>query len=153
MRTLYFHFVVLFFSPLYFCPVVSSFFFFPSPNLSRRRLGSTILPHMVWPYGEFRMQIWNVLHAARWKYSTQKGRQNRHLDTTAQICRVISSQLRHVSTIRKNSLSSNMSSRCPHNMVNFGPLAAEIGLPVWAPQLIPTAFASWIVTCDVSQSR
>ena len=25
-----------------------------------------------------------------------------------------------------------MSSRCPHNMVNFGPLAAEIGLPVWS---------------------
>jgi len=24
-----------------------------------------------------------------------------------------------------------MSSRCPHNMVNFGPLAAEISLPVW----------------------
>ena len=24
-----------------------------------------------------------------------------------------------------------MSSRCPHNIVNFGPLAAEIGLPVW----------------------
>jgi len=24
-----------------------------------------------------------------------------------------------------------MSSRCPHNKVNFGPLAAEIGLPVW----------------------
>jgi len=24
-----------------------------------------------------------------------------------------------------------MSSRCPHNMVNFGLLAAEIGLPVW----------------------
>ena len=23
-----------------------------------------------------------------------------------------------------------MSSTCPHNMVNFGPLAAEIGLPV-----------------------
>jgi len=31
----------------------------------------------------------------------------------------------------KNLLSSNMSSRCPHNMVNFGLLAAEIGLPVW----------------------
>jgi len=28
---------------------------------------------------------------------------------------------------RKNFLSSNISSRCPHNMVNFGPLAAEIG--------------------------
>ena len=31
----------------------------------------------------------------------------------------------------KNLLSSNMSSRCPHNMVNFSPLAAEIGLRVW----------------------
>ena len=40
----------------------------------------------------------------------------------------ISSQLRHVSTIGKNLLSSNISSTCSHNMVNFGsPLAAEIG--------------------------
>jgi len=37
--------------PLYFCPVVS-FFFFSSPNLSRHRLTdwmSTILLHIVWP--------------------------------------------------------------------------------------------------------
>jgi len=27
---------------------------------------------------------------------------------------------------RKNLLSSDISSRCPHNMANFGPLAAEI---------------------------
>jgi len=52
---------------------------------------------------------------------------NRHLRTIAQICRAISSQLRHILTIGKKLLSSNMSSRCPHNMVNFGPLAAEIG--------------------------
>ena len=32
---------------------------------------------------------------------------------------------------RKNLLSSNMSSTCPHNMVNFGPLAAEILWLVW----------------------
>jgi len=32
---------------------------------------------------------------------------------------------------KKNLLSSNMSSTCPHNMVNFGQLAAEIGWPVW----------------------
>jgi len=32
---------------------------------------------------------------------------------------------------RKNLLSSNISSTCPHNMVNFGPLAAEIILLVW----------------------
>jgi len=32
---------------------------------------------------------------------------------------------------RKNLLSSNISSRCPHNIVNFGLLAAEIGPVVW----------------------
>jgi len=32
---------------------------------------------------------------------------------------------------RKNLLNSNTSSTCPDNMVNFGPLAAEITLPVW----------------------
>jgi len=31
----------------------------------------------------------------------------------------------------KNPLSSNISSTCPHNMVNFGPLAAEICWRVW----------------------
>jgi len=72
-----------------------------------------------------------VLHEARWKYRTQNVAKNRHLGTIAQICRAISSQLRHLSTTGKNLLSSNMSSRCPHNMVNFGPLATEIGLPVW----------------------
>ena len=51
---------------------------------------------------------------------------NRHLGTIPQLCRAISSQLRHVSTIGKNLLSSNISSTCPHNMVNFGLLAAEI---------------------------
>ena len=106
---------------------------------------------------------------------------NRHLGTNAQLCRAISSQLRHVSTIGKKLvkaifpyaiwfepasnhlrtssepapnqlrtsseptpnqprtswrngiwlLSSNISSTCFHNMVNFGLLAAEIGRPVW----------------------
>ena len=32
---------------------------------------------------------------------------------------------------RKNSLSSNTSSTCPHNMANLGPLTAEIGSGVW----------------------
>jgi len=56
---------------------------------------------------------------------------NRHLGTIAQICRAISSQLRHLSTIGKNLLSSNSFSTCPHNMVNFDPLAAEIVSGVW----------------------
>jgi len=29
---------------------------------------STILAHMVWPECEFRMQVWKVVRAARWKY-------------------------------------------------------------------------------------
>jgi len=33
---------------------------------------STILAHMVWPWCEFRMQVWNLLHAAGWKCRTQK---------------------------------------------------------------------------------
>ena len=80
-------------------------------------------PHF---YCKFRTQVWSVLRAARWKYRTQKWRKNRHLRTFAQICWVISSQLRHVSTIGKKLVSTNMSSRCSHNMVNFGPRAADI---------------------------
>ena len=56
---------------------------------------------------------------------------NRHLGTVAQLRPAISSQPRHLSTIGKNILSSNISSRCPHNIVNFGLLAAEIVSLVW----------------------
>jgi len=35
-----------------------------------------------------------------------------------------------------------MSSTCLHNMVNFGPLAADIGLPVWGT---PTNFNGFCV--------
>jgi len=51
---------------------------------------------------------------------------NRHLGTIARLCRTISSQLRHISTIgKKNLLSSNISSTCIHNMVNFSPLYSD----------------------------
>ena len=66
------------------------------------------------------------------------------LGTIAQICRAVSSQLRHVSSYRqseKNLLNSNVSPTCPHNMANFGPLAAEIGSGV------STGFASWQRYC------
>jgi len=48
----------------------------------------------------------------------------------------------------KNFLNSNISSISPHNMVNFGPLTAQIGSGVWgAPQQISTGFASWLRYC------
>jgi len=47
--------------------LVSSIFFFFLPRLILA-VGdwmSTILPHMVWPWSKFRMQVWNVLRATR----------------------------------------------------------------------------------------
>ena len=80
-----------------------SFFlsFFSSPNLSGRRLDVYHTSTHDVALCEFKMQVWNLLHAARWKCRTQKVAKNRHLGTIAQLCRAISSQLRHVSTIRK----------------------------------------------------
>ena len=61
----------------------------------------------------------------------KKVAKNHHLGTIVQLCQAISSQLRHISTIGKNLLSSSISSTCPYNMVNFRPLAAEIVSLVW----------------------
>jgi len=51
--------------------------------------------------------------------------------TIPQICLAISSQLRHVSTIGKKPVKQQYVLQMPHNMVNFGPLAAEICWRVW----------------------
>ena len=78
------------------------------------------------------MHVLNVLHAARWKHRTQKLRKkSSSVLHSTMLSAYISSQLRHVSTIRKKLLNSNISSTCPHNMVNFGPLTVEIGWRVW----------------------
>ena len=72
-----------------------------------------------------------MLHMARWRCRTQKSPKNRHLGTITQLCRAMSSQLRQASTIGKNLLNSSISSTCPHHMVNFGLLSAEIVSLVW----------------------
>jgi len=92
---------------------------------------STILLHMVWPLCEFRMQVWNVLHAARWKCRTQKIAKNwpsGHNRTTLSGY-IFATKVR----IDDQKKSSNTSSTYSRNMVNFGPLAAEIVSLVWAP--------------------
>ena len=84
------------------------------------------------------MQVWNLLHAARWKHRTQKSRQK---SPSGNHCTSLSGYIfatkARIDNRKKNLLSSNMSSTCPHNMVNFGLLAAEIVLPVWG---IPAGF-------------
>jgi len=86
--------------PLYFCPVISIFFlfsFFPSPNLSDLRLDV----YHTSTHGVALVRILNACMkcAARGllKYRTQKSPFWHH----RQICRAVSSQLRHVSTIGK----------------------------------------------------
>ena len=72
-----------------------------------------------------------MLHAARWKCRTQKIAKNSppgHHHTN--LLGYIFATTARIDN-RKNLLSSNISSTCPHNMVNFGPLAAEIVSLVW----------------------
>jgi len=75
----------------------------------------------------------------------------RHLGTIAQLCRAVSSQLRHISTIGKNLLNINISYTCSYNMVNLRLRSiGEFG----APQQISTGFASWLRYCtDIARRR
>jgi len=78
------------------------------------------------------MQVWNVLRAARWKYSTQKSPKKSpsgHHPTT--LSGYIFATKACILNQKKNMLSSNISSTCPHNMANFGPLVAEIISLFW----------------------
>jgi len=53
------------------------------------------------------------------------------MGTIAQICPAVPSQLMHASTIGKKLVKQQYLPHTSSNMVNFGPLTAEIGLPVW----------------------
>jgi len=81
-----------------------------------------------------RMQVWNVLHAARWKYRTQKSSSGHNRTTLSGYIFATTD----VSTIGKKLVKHNISSTCIHIMVNFG----------------PTGFASWLLYCsDVAHRR
>jgi len=109
-----------------------SFFFFPRLISPAADWMFTILLH-IWCGLSANLECRSEMCCRRLAGNTgrKNDAKNRHLSTFAQLCRAISSQLRHVSTIGKNLLSSNIFSRCPYNMVNFGPLTAEIDWRVW----------------------
>ena len=107
-----------------FCPLVS---FFSSPNLSRRRLD--VCHTSTHGVALVRISDAGLKRAARapWKCRMQKSGQKSpsgHHRTT--LLGYIFATKARIDNWKKNLLSSNMSSTCPHNMVNFGPLAAEI---------------------------
>jgi len=68
-----------------------------------------------------------VLHAAHCKYRTQKFAKNRHLSTIEQLCRAISSQLRHLSPIGKKLLKQQYFLHIFSQYGELGPLTANIG--------------------------
>jgi len=61
----------------------------------------------------------------------KKVAKNRHLGTIAQLVGLYLRKYGIYRQSEKNLLSSNISPTCPHNVVNFGPLAAEILSLVW----------------------
>jgi len=83
------------------------------------------------------MQVWTCCTRLADNTARKKSPKSRHLGKIPQLCRAISLQLRHVSTIGKKLLSSNISPTCPRNMMNVGPLTADICWRVWGT---PTNF-------------
>ena len=106
---------------LYFRPVISIFFFFfySSPIISAAaNWMSTILPHMVWPYTA-NLECISEMCCTRLAENTK--------------CKkiAISAPSNNFVGPCLKLLNSNTSSICPHSMVNFGVLTAEICWRVW----------------------
>jgi len=120
-------------------------YFFSSPNLSGHRVDV----YHTW-CGLSANLGWAMCCT---QFAGNTGRKNdaknRHFGTIAQLCWAVglSSQLKHCVHKRKNLLSSNTSSTRPRNMVNFGPLTADIGSGVLALLQISTGFVSWQRYC------
>jgi len=116
----------------YFCPVVSifllSFYLFSSPNLSGRRLDV----YHTSTHGVVLVRISNAClkcgARGSLKYRTQKSPAAHHR-TALSGC--VFATKACIDNLKKNLLNGNISSTCPHNIVNIGALAAEIDSRVW----------------------
>jgi len=118
---------------LYFCPVVSSSIFFSFLAYSQLSQIGCLLYFHTWCGLNANLECRTETCYMRLAENTGRKRSSkiRHLLTITQLCRAMSSQLRHISTTEKKLLNSNISLTCRHNMANFGPLAAEIVSLVW----------------------
>ena len=104
-----------------------------------------MLPHMVWPSANLGFMSETCCTRLAENTGCKKSPKIRHLRNIAQICRAMSSQLRHVSTSGKNLLNSNSCPTSSHNMVNFS-IAAEIGSLVWGT---PANFSGFLVLASL----
>jgi len=85
---------------------------------------SAILPHM-------RISDAGLKRAAHGSLQIQDAKKSSSAHHRTTLSGYIFATKARIDNREKNLLSSNISSRCPHNMVNFGPLAAEIDPIVW----------------------
>jgi len=112
----------------------SSFFLLFLAQSQRPQTGC--LPYLgTWCGPSANLECRSEMCCARLAANIGRKKSPKSLGTIAQLCRAISSQLRHVSTIGKNLLNSSMSSTRRHNLVNFGLLAAEICCRVWVSRV------------------
>jgi len=97
------------------------------------------------------MQVWNLLHAARWKYSRHKWRKkspSAHRHTNLSAC--IFSTKACIDN-RKKVVKQQYLPTCPHNMANFGSLMTEIGSGIWGRH--PANFNGFRVLAALLQRR
>ena len=98
----------------------------------RRSTEVTQSLHYVWPYPGLVRYIYSFgISCPLTEFCHVQNSLCVHLCTIAQVSRGISSQLRHLSTIGKSLLNSNISHTWSYNIANFGLLAAEICWRVW----------------------
>jgi len=113
----------------------SSIFFFSSPILSSRRLD--VYHTSTHGVAFVRINLGCISETCCTGLAENsvriKSPKIRHLRTIAQLCEALSSQQRQSEKLVKQQYLPT----CPHNMVNFGPLAAEICWRVWGT---PTNF-------------
>jgi len=102
------------------------------------------------------MQVWNVLHAARWNTGCKNYAKNR-LRTIAQICCAICSQLRHISTIGRKLVKQQYLLHKWHILTIWWTSAhwrLRSVREFVATNQISTGFASWLRCCtNVAQWR
>jgi len=96
------------------------------------------------------MQVWSVLHAARWKYRTQK------FALCAPSYIFVGLYLRNEGMYRQSERIAK-EQYLLHMSSQYGKLqptiTAEIGWRVWAPQQISMGFAFWLRYSDVAQRK
>ena len=138
---------------------VSSLFFFPLPNLSGRRLHV----YHISTRGVALVRISNagLICAAHGSLQMQDLKSHQKFAIWAPSHSFVGLYLCNWGTYQqseKSLLNSNVSPTCPHNIVNFGPLAAEICWRVWGIPAnfnrfcILTALLHGILVVGVSQT-